>query len=149
MSTTSYDSEDELSQESLELQATIDEVLKTGVTADEVVALARLTTTVEKESALCFEWLENFAVTQMTTAEILKLVQYSEENSDRASALHFLFGDVRRCIFESIIVTGLLPVHRELFPVDILIAKLIERIQGFGPCKHVLEALASIHNRRD
>lgn len=149
MSTSSYDSEDELSQESLELQATIDQVLKTGVTADEVVALARYAMTVEKEAALCFEWLENFAVTQMTTAEMLKLVQYSEENSDRARALHFLFGDVRRCIFESIIVTGLLPAHRELFPVDILIAKLVERIQGFGPSKHVLEALASIHNRRD
>lgn len=149
MSTTSYDSDDELSQESLDLQATIDQVLKPGVTANEVVTLARHAMTIEKEMGLCFEWLENFAVTQMTTAEILKLVQYSEENSDRATALHFLFGDVRRCIFESIIVTGLLPAHRELFSVDILIAKLIERIQGFGPCKHVLEALASIHNRRD
>jgi len=145
----SYDSEDELSQDSIDLQAYIDSVLKTGVTADELVALADHAMTVENSPALCFEWLENFAVTQMTTAEIIKLVQNSEENSDRARALHFLFGDVRRCIFESIIVTGLLPVHRELFPVDTLISKLIERIQGFIPSKHVLEALACVHYRRD
>jgi len=146
MSTSSYD-DDVLSQE--ELQTTIDEVLKPGVSADEVVTLARYVMSVEDEDSLCFEWLENLAVTHMTMVEILKLVRYSEENSGRAGALHFLFGDVRRCIFESIIVTGLLPAHKELFPVDILIAKLIERIQGFGPSKHVLEALASIHNRRD
>lgn len=149
MSTSSYDSEEEPSQESLQLQATIDEVLRPGVTADKIVELAFHAMAVEKEPVLCFEWLENFAVTQMTTAEVLKLVHYSEENSDRARALHFLFGDVRRCIFESIVVTGLLPAHRELFAVDILIVKLIERIQGFGPSKHVLDALASVHYRRD
>jgi len=147
-----WSSEDELSQEALSqeaLESTIEAVLQDGVTADELVELARLATTVEEDPEICFEWIENYAVTQMTKAEILKLVEYSEENSERATALHFLFGNVRRCIKESITVTGLLPAHRVLFDVDTLIAKLIERIQGFGPSRHVLDALANIHNRRD
>lgn len=151
MSSASYSSDDDdVSQEAADMYDEVMGTLIQNVTADEVVDIAQRVYACKDVPFMCVDWLESLSPVYMSCNELEKLVKYSEEDDTlKASALHALFDNVRKGLYESITVTGVLPIHKRLFSTDKLIYKVLERIRGFPPSSHLLDSLVAIHYDRD